>query len=131
VLVVQRGKEPRKGQWSFPGGAVELGERIEQAARREVLEETGVSLLEVGSPFYATSAIFPPTYHYTIVHILALARAEAVAAAASDAADAKFVPIEEVSALRPQLDRLQAVLQRALAAWRDPLWAPSLEGPRE
>ena len=52
VLLVRRGKEPLKGEWSLPGGAVELGETLEQAVCREVLEETGllvaaVSVVEV------------------------------------------------------------------------------------
>jgi ADP-ribose pyrophosphatase YjhB (NUDIX family) len=44
VLLIRRGKPPRAGQWSLPGGAQQLGETIEEAARREVREETGVSL---------------------------------------------------------------------------------------
>lgn len=42
VLLVERGKEPLKGYWSLPGGLVETGERLEDAIRREVLEETGL-----------------------------------------------------------------------------------------
>ncbi len=41
VLLVQRGKEPRRGEWSIPGGAVEVGETMREAARREVFEECG------------------------------------------------------------------------------------------
>lgn len=43
VLLVQRGKPPKKGSWSIPGGAVELGETLESAVRRELLEETGLT----------------------------------------------------------------------------------------
>ncbi len=42
VLLVQRGKEPLAGRWIVPGGAVELGESLAEAVRREVLEETGL-----------------------------------------------------------------------------------------
>lgn len=42
VFLVERGKEPLKGYWSLPGGLVETGERLEEAVRREVLEETGL-----------------------------------------------------------------------------------------
>jgi 8-oxo-dGTP diphosphatase len=42
VLLIKRGKEPRKGCWSIPGGLVELGETLIEAAQREALEETGL-----------------------------------------------------------------------------------------
>ncbi|HZQ06268.1 MAG TPA: NUDIX hydrolase [Anaerolineae bacterium] len=41
VLLVQRGKEPRRGEWSIPGGAVEVGETVREAALREFAEECG------------------------------------------------------------------------------------------
>eukprot|EP00242_Pyramimonas_sp_CCMP2087_P012096 CAMPEP_0198212154 /NCGR_PEP_ID=MMETSP1445-20131203/25552_1 /TAXON_ID=36898 /ORGANISM="Pyramimonas sp., Strain CCMP2087" /LENGTH=207 /DNA_ID=CAMNT_0043886543 /DNA_START=436 /DNA_END=1059 /DNA_ORIENTATION=+ len=48
VLLIQRGKAPDKGKWTFPGGGLELGETISECAVREVFEETGV-VLKVGS----------------------------------------------------------------------------------
>jgi ADP-ribose pyrophosphatase YjhB (NUDIX family) len=49
VLLVQRGHEPAKGQWSIPGGLIDVGESLPQAVTREVLEETGlvVELVEL------------------------------------------------------------------------------------
>jgi 8-oxo-dGTP diphosphatase len=44
VLLAQRGKEPLKGWWSLPGGALETGETLKEATRREVLEETGLEV---------------------------------------------------------------------------------------
>ncbi len=71
VLLVQRGKPPRLGLWSLPGGAQHLGERAEAAARRELMEETGI---EVG-PLILAAVVDAVThdaagvvhYHYTIV----------------------------------------------------------------
>ncbi len=44
VLLVRRGQEPLLGEWSLPGGALELGERLEDGVRREVNEETGLDV---------------------------------------------------------------------------------------
>ena len=48
VLLVKRAREPLAGQWSLPGGAVELGETLEQAVVRELQEETGLSVRVLG-----------------------------------------------------------------------------------
>ncbi|MDB5413746.1 MAG: phosphohydrolase [Rubritepida sp.] len=71
VLLVQRGKPPRVGSWSLPGGAQHLGETTQQAARRELLEETG---LEAGPLILADvidavslDAGGKARYHYTII----------------------------------------------------------------
>lgn len=44
VLLIRRGVEPHKGEWSIPGGMVELGETLRDAVRREVFEETGLRI---------------------------------------------------------------------------------------
>ena len=48
VLLIRRGQEPLKGEWSLPGGALELGETLQQAVVREVLEETGLMIVPAG-----------------------------------------------------------------------------------
>lgn len=71
VLLVQRGKAPRLGSWSLPGGAQDLGEGAQEAARRELLEETGITV----GPLLLADVIDSITrdevgtvcYHYTIV----------------------------------------------------------------
>ena len=70
VLLAQRGKPPRMGSWSLPGGAQHLGETAEECARRELREETGV---EVG-PLLLADVIDVISrdeagirYHYTII----------------------------------------------------------------
>ncbi|MDI3306113.1 MAG: NUDIX domain-containing protein [Acetobacteraceae bacterium] len=71
VLLVQRGKPPRLGMWSLPGGAQQVGERAEAAARRELLEETGIEVgpLEVAAVVDAISHDEKGAvrFHYTIV----------------------------------------------------------------
>ncbi|WP_424814010.1 NUDIX hydrolase [Roseococcus sp. YIM B11640] len=71
VLLVQRGKPPRIGSWSLPGGAQHLGETAQQAARRELLEETGVEagplMLADVVDAIALDARGKPRYHYTII----------------------------------------------------------------
>src|SRR5580693_1187844 len=71
ILLVERGHEPLKGYWSLPGGAVETGERMEDALRREVLEETGLEvavdhLLEVFERIMPGNAGVTE-YHYILI----------------------------------------------------------------
>ena len=56
VLMVRRGKPPAKDQWAIPGGSVELGETLQDAAEREILEETGISI-RAHAPFYTFEVI--------------------------------------------------------------------------
>ena len=71
VLLVQRGKPPRLGQWSLPGGAQHLGERAEAAARRELMEEAGIEVgpLELAAVVDAVvrDDAGGVRFHYTIV----------------------------------------------------------------
>ncbi len=71
ILLIERGKEPLKGYWSLPGGAVETGERLEDALRREVFEETGLNV-SVDSLATVFERIMPDSagiceYHYVLV----------------------------------------------------------------
>src|SRR5712692_8214105 len=71
VLLVRRANEPLKGEWSLPGGAVELGETLEAAIAREVYEETGLSV-EVGPIVDVLDRIrfdddLRPRFHYVLV----------------------------------------------------------------
>lgn len=71
VLLARRGKAPRIGSWSLPGGAQHLGERAEATARRELFEETGIEVgpLELAAVIDAITEEADGTvrYHYTIV----------------------------------------------------------------
>ena len=71
ILLIERGKEPLKGEWSLPGGAVETGERIEDALIREVLEETGFEVMPTRIAV-VFERIMPdaenlPEYHYLLI----------------------------------------------------------------
>jgi len=94
VLLVRRGKAPREGQWSLPGGRQRLGETVRDAARREVREEADIEIEITGLLDVVDSITRDSTggiaYHYTLVDFAAEWRAgEAVAG--DDAADIAWV----------------------------------------
>jgi len=75
VLLVRRGKPPRIGQWSLPGGAQHVGERAEEAARRELREEASIEVGQMALA-YVFDAINQDQdgralYHYTIIDFAA------------------------------------------------------------
>ncbi|MFZ5518310.1 MAG: NUDIX hydrolase [Candidatus Zhuqueibacterota bacterium] len=75
VLLVKRGHEPSKNLWSVPGGLVELGERVSEAARREVLEECNLRV-EPRDVLAVVDLILRDEsdsvkYHYVIIDYLA------------------------------------------------------------
>ncbi|MGB9457116.1 MAG: NUDIX hydrolase [Bryobacteraceae bacterium] len=71
ILMAQRGKQPLKGAWSLPGGALETGESLDAAVRREVREETGLEVKPV-KVFEIFERIIrdsrgAPEYHYVLI----------------------------------------------------------------
>ena len=103
ILLVERGKEPLKGYWSLPGGVVEVGETLESAVRREVLEETGIGI-EILKVLEVFERITPDAegraeYHYVLIDYLCRA-SEGEARPMSDAASVAWVR-------RDELDRYQ------------------------
>jgi 8-oxo-dGTP diphosphatase len=100
ALIVKRGHEPRKGEWSLPGGRVELGESLEDATRREIKEETGLDV-EVGPLVEVFDRVHRLDdrirYHFVIVDYLCHAPA-GVACAGDDAEDVAWVTGDELDA---------------------------------
>jgi 8-oxo-dGTP diphosphatase len=100
VLLVRRGQEPLKGEWSLPGGALELGETLREGVVREVLEETGltvvpVAIVEVLDRITLGEATGRVRYHYVLVDFLCEVAGGTVRGG-SDAEEARWVPREEL-----------------------------------
>jgi 8-oxo-dGTP diphosphatase len=96
VLLVRRGKAPLKGEWSLPGGRMEMGEGVAQTALRELEEETGVSaellgLIDVVDHFHDGGQAVLIDYAARWI--------AGEPAAGDDAMDARFFPIDEAMAL--------------------------------
>ncbi len=95
ILLAERGKQPLKGYWSLPGGALETGETIESGLRREVLEETGliVEPMELAEIF---ERIIPDAqgraeYHYVLIDYICRVKG-GEARAATDVSALAWVP---------------------------------------
>jgi 8-oxo-dGTP diphosphatase len=117
ILLVERAKEPLKGYWSLPGGIVEAGEKLEDAIRREVLEETGLEIEPV-SQFEIFERIMPdaegrPEYHYVLMDYLCRVTGGQLQAA-SDVSRAVWATEQELSGYRLTEGTL-AVVERAFA----------------
>lgn len=97
VLLIRRGKPPREGEWSLPGGRIERGEAVRDAALRELVEETGVEARLVGL-IDVVDGLFGPDFHYVLIDYLAeWVSGEPVAG--DDAAEARFVAVGDIHAL--------------------------------
>ena len=117
VVVVRRAHEPLKGQWSVPGGVLELGETLHSGAAREALEETGL-VVEVGEVLEVFDRIMRDGYgrvqfHYVLIDFLCR-RVSGELRAGEDASEARWVTAEELKNF-PIADSAQAVLSKGLA----------------
>jgi len=107
TLLIRRGSEPLRGEWSIPGGTLELGESLQEGVARELLEETGIKvcvidLIEVFDRIYAADGTIAaqaqkkPRFHYVIVDYLC-ERIGGEPRAGSDVTDVAFAREEELS----------------------------------
>ena len=129
TLLIRRGSPPLKGEWSIPGGLLEVGETIEQGVTRELLEETGldvrvVDLIEV------FERIFPappgadgtpadpskPQYHFVILDYLCEIRGGSLCAG-SDALEFVWAREEEIAQFETTV-AVKRVLKKAFAMAR-------------
>ncbi|MFW5909851.1 MAG: NUDIX hydrolase [Thiohalospira sp.] len=102
VLLVRRAHPPRAGLWAIPGGMVRAGETLQEAAEREIHEETGVTI-RAGAPVHAFDLLEHDDqgrlcFHYVVVDLMA-DYLEGEVVAASDAAEARWVAPAELTDL--------------------------------
>jgi 8-oxo-dGTP diphosphatase len=129
ALLIRRGSEPLRGQWSIPGGTLELGETLQQGVARELLEETGLEvkvldLIEVfdrifSNPGNGSSAAEEkgPRFHFVIVDYLC-ERLSGEARAASDVTDVAYAAENELADYHLTETAIR-VLRRAFAMDRE------------
>jgi len=122
VLVVKRGRPPSPGRWTVPGGAVELGETLEQAAGRELAEETGLSC-KLGTIVEVLDRVVRDAagrieYHYVILDFVG-SEPTGKLCAGSDCTEAKWVTVDELAAL-DTTDGLEPVIRRAIELRNQP-----------
>lgn len=117
VLLVRRATEPLKGEWSVPGGVLELGEKLHDGVCREVLEESGL-IVEPGDVLDVFDSIFTDRdgqieYHYVLVDYLCN-RISGEATAGTDVSEVKWVSESELPKMGLR-DSIQKVVRKGLA----------------
>lgn len=127
ALLIRRGSEPLLGEWSIPGGMLELGETLEEGVARELLEETGltvrvIELIEVFDRIYVETTAGAneekkgPRFHYVIVDYLC-ERVGGEAVAGSDVTDLVFASEEELDKYK-LTETATRILKKAFAMER-------------
>ncbi len=119
VLLVKRGRPPRVGQWSIPGGLIDLGESLMDAAHREVREECAIEI-----ELRDLVAVFEPIehdaqdrveYHYVILDYWAR-HISGEPVAQDDAADVAWVDVAALASFELRCDTADVIL-KAYPAW--------------
>lgn len=116
VLVVQRGNDPGAGMWAFPGGRLELGETLAEAAAREAREETGL-IVEPGEVIAVAELIETDEeervrFHYVLIDLLARPIGGTLQAG-DDSLDVRWIGLEDVDHL-PMPPRMAEVIRQVL-----------------
>ena len=97
LLLIERGRGAAVGEWSVPGGRVEFGETLAEAARREVAEETGLDVV-VGDVVGWVERI-TPEHHFVIVDFAVMVVGGTLRAG-DDAADAQWLAIDDLGSVK-------------------------------
>ena len=97
ILLIRRAQEPHKGAWSLPGGAVNLGETLQQAVCREVLEETGLLVeplrIVEALDIITRDSLGRVLYHYVLIDYQCSVRG-GLLRCATDAQEAAWFPMK-------------------------------------
>lgn len=121
VLMCRRGKPPRVGGWSLPGGGQELGETVRDAAIREAREETGLEIEILGLVDVIDSIMHDDSgrieYHYALIDFAAKVRRGNLEAG-DDATEVRWVTLGEMRALDTWATVIE-VSEKALARFGD------------
>lgn len=121
VLLIKRGKPPLEGQWSIPGGMLEIGEELREAAVREAREETGI-VVEAGELLGVFDRVIRDAegrvqYHYVLIDFLCHVIGGELRAG-GDASDVGWFTREEAAAL-PLMKDTKDVLEKGFAAFKE------------
>ena len=119
VLLVKRGSPPLLGEWSLPGGVVELGETLRAAAEREAREETGL-IVKAGNVLEVLDRIVhgkdgAPQYHYVLIDFLCRVEGGQLRAG-GDAADVRWAAQAELTAYSLESPAAEVIRKAFLAA---------------
>ncbi len=112
ILLIQRGKAPRKGMWTLPGGAIELGETAKAAVRREIMEECGIDV-SIQKVLDVVDIIEQDDennvqFHYVIIEFWTTYQSGTLRAG-SDAAQARWVTAAELDTYALSQDTLRLI----------------------
>jgi len=113
VLLIQRGIDPYKGAWAFPGGFLRMEETLEECAQRELKEETGLDNIYMEQFGTFSEVERDPRWRVVTTAFYALVKISEVKGG-DDAADAKWFPINQVPTLTFDHDRILRVAMRKL-----------------
>lgn len=113
VLLVKRGRAPSKGLYAFPGGRVESGETLEQAVRRELMEETGLATGAVHLLELLDLEAEPPSTPFRL-HVFTARHTGGDVRPGDDAEEAAWFALDEVARL-PTPDSVFDVAKRLLS----------------